>query len=435
MSNALEEIEMLPRVKGLKEDGELDPPVQKECCCNKICCILCGFGCATCCCLRDYVCQMMIFAPPKPSFYDFRKNDSEFWRIPLDVYESGSEFTSEKFVKFESKKISMELYRVKTSRGESIASIYMRHPRATTTILFSHANAADLGIMSFHFELMCSSLKANVYAYDYTGYGESSSKGKPSESHVKADAEAAYSHLTNELGVDPSKLILYGQSLGSGPTLHLAKMHKVSGVVIHSGIMSAVRVINPYLERSPWFDVFRNIDNIRACKSPVWIIHGDHDQVIPILHGVRLYKTAPVKIKPWFVPGGDHNDIELQFEQEYFFRLRHAIHNFMKIYSKSNDVKISNPITQQPSQLKPSISIDSHGVDASSGAIHLDTAKHIGGRSVSLQMTPTSNNAIGSEVGLISESKDPLGSVELSRRNHTPTEETKAEICLRDVQV
>ena len=78
--------------------------------------------------------------------------------------------------------------------------------------------------------------------YDYSGYGAST--GKPSESNTYADIEVVYQCLQSEYGISQEDLILYGQSVGSGPTLHLAaKLPRLRGVVLHSGILSGLRVL------------------------------------------------------------------------------------------------------------------------------------------------------------------------------------------------
>lgn len=78
--------------------------------------------------------------------------------------------------------------------------------------------------------------------YDYSGYGASS--GKPSEANTYADIEAVYQCLQTEYGVSQEDMILYGQSVGSGPTLHLAsRLPRLRGVVLHSAILSGIRVV------------------------------------------------------------------------------------------------------------------------------------------------------------------------------------------------
>lgn len=67
---------------------------------------------------------------------------------------------------------------------------------------------------------------------------------QPSESNTYADIEAIYECLETDYGVSQEDVILYGQSVGSGPTLHLAsKLPRLRGLVLHSAILSGLRVL------------------------------------------------------------------------------------------------------------------------------------------------------------------------------------------------
>ncbi|WVZ89776.1 hypothetical protein U9M48_036140 [Paspalum notatum var. saurae] len=107
--------------------------------------------------------------------------------------------------------------------------------------------------------------------YDYSGYGQSS--GKPSEHNTYADIEAAYKCLIENFGAKEEEIILYGQSVGSGPTVDLAsRLTRLRAVVLHSPILSGLRVMYP-VKRTYWFDIYKNIDKIPQVTSPVLIIH------------------------------------------------------------------------------------------------------------------------------------------------------------------
>ena len=72
--------------------------------------------------------------------------------------------------------------------------------------------------------------------YDYTGYGQS--YGKPSEQNTYADIEAAYRYLVEKYGAKEEDIILYGQSVGSGPTIDLATcLPDLRAVILHSPIL------------------------------------------------------------------------------------------------------------------------------------------------------------------------------------------------------
>lgn len=80
---------------------------------------------------------------------------------------------------------------------------------------------------------------------------------QPSEFDTYADIEAAYECLQTEYGVSQEDVILYGQSVGSGPTLHLAaQLPRLRGVVLHSGILSGLRVLC-HVKFSFCFDIYK----------------------------------------------------------------------------------------------------------------------------------------------------------------------------------
>lgn len=80
---------------------------------------------------------------------------------------------------------------------------------------------------------------------------------QPSECNTYADIDAAYKCLKEQYDVKDEQLILYGQSVGSGPTLDLAsRIPNLRGVVLHSPILSGLRVLYP-VKRTFWFDIFK----------------------------------------------------------------------------------------------------------------------------------------------------------------------------------
>ena len=116
--------------------------------------------------------------------------------------------------------VSVEAHFLQTKKQQRIPLLHFQCRGATKTLLWSHANAMDIGQMFFFFLELATRLRVNVAAYDYSGYGQAS--GEPSEANAYSDALAAFVFL-QERGVDTEKdLILYGQSIGSGPSTYLA---------------------------------------------------------------------------------------------------------------------------------------------------------------------------------------------------------------------
>ena len=60
---------------------------------------------------------------------------------------------------------NVEVLKLPTRRGTEIVAIYIRHPMATSTLLYSHGNAADLGQMYELFIELSIHLRVNLMGY------------------------------------------------------------------------------------------------------------------------------------------------------------------------------------------------------------------------------------------------------------------------------
>lgn len=208
---------------------------------------------------------------------------------------------------------------VKTDDGAQVAVLHLPNRAARYTVLFSHGNAEDLG----HLLPLLEELRAAgfaVLAYDYRGYGLSSRNKFPTARGAFLDELAAYRYATGELKIPPSRLILHGRSVGSGPAIALAAREPVAGLVVESGFVSAFRVMTkvPLLP----FDKFPNLKLMRDLRCPVLVIHGVADEIIPLWHGQRLFAAAPAAKQAWWVEDAGHNDLALVAGERYGARLR-----------------------------------------------------------------------------------------------------------------
>ncbi|CAH2078043.1 unnamed protein product [Thlaspi arvense] len=168
--------------------------------------------------------------------------------------------------------------------------------------------------------------------YDYSGYGQSS--GKPSEQNTYADIEAAYKCLEENYGAKQENIILYGQSVGSGPTVDLAaRLPRLKASILHSPILSGLRVMYP-VKRTYWFDIYKNIDKISLVRCPVLVIHGTADDVVDFSHGKQLWELCQEKYEPLWLKGGNHCDLELF--PEYIGHLKKFVCAVEKSASKRN---------------------------------------------------------------------------------------------------
>lgn len=165
--------------------------------------------------------------------------------------------------------------------------------------MFSHGNAVDLGQMTSFFVGLGQRINCNIFSYDYSGYG--CSTGKPNEKNLYADIDAAWHALRTRYGISPENIILYGQSIGTVPTVDLASRYEVGAVILHSPLMSGMRVAFPATKRTWFFDAFPTIDKVPKVTSPVLVIHGTEDEVIDFSHGVTIYEKCPRAVEPLWV--------------------------------------------------------------------------------------------------------------------------------------
>jgi fermentation-respiration switch protein FrsA (DUF1100 family) len=210
-----------------------------------------------------------------------------------------------------------EIVKIPTADGPRIAALHVANPEARYTLLYSHGNAEDLGVVRPILPVL-RQLGFAVLAYDYRGYG--TSEGSPSERHVYGDIEAAYQHLVRDRGVPADRVIAYGRSVGAGAAVDLASHRPLAGLIVESGFVTAFRVMTrlPLLP----FDKFRNIDKIGQVRCPVLVMHGEADEIVPLWHGQRLFQAAPSPKRLLAVAGAHHNDFMWVAGERYAGTLR-----------------------------------------------------------------------------------------------------------------
>jgi fermentation-respiration switch protein FrsA (DUF1100 family) len=203
------------------------------------------------------------------------------------------------------------------TEGASIATLHLPNPSAAVTVLYAHGNAEDLGQVAPFLEELRNTGFA-VLAFDYRGYGMSTG-GPPSAAGATSDMEAVYRHAVKTLAIPPSRLVLFGRSIGSGPATDLAARVPVGGLVLESAFVSAFRVLTkvPLLP----FDRFDNLRHIRRVWAPMLVIHGTADEVIPVSHGYRLYEAATQPKQALWVDGAHHNDVPFVAGPRYWSAL------------------------------------------------------------------------------------------------------------------
>jgi fermentation-respiration switch protein FrsA (DUF1100 family) len=149
----------------------------------------------------------------------------------------------------------------------------------------------------------------NVLLTDYRGYG--GNPGSPTEEGLAADARSARMYVVSRQDVDPARVAYFGESLGGAVALRLAVEQPPSALILRSPFASMTLIGQHHYPVLPvrWLlrDRFPSIDRASQIRSPVLVIAGTRDSIIPIEHTRRLYDaiTAP---KTWLEIAADHND-------------------------------------------------------------------------------------------------------------------------------
>jgi fermentation-respiration switch protein FrsA (DUF1100 family) len=152
------------------------------------------------------------------------------------------------------------------------------------------------------------------------------------------DIETVYLFLTEQMNIPANRIILFGRSIGSGPSCFLAEKYHTAGLILHAPLMSILRVVFNNLRWTLPFDKFPNIDRIKNFDCPVYIIHGTRDEIVHISHGHRLWQNALNKsFEPYFVEMAGHNNIE-RFAKDYLPRIRRFIDHVDKWVEEENKI-------------------------------------------------------------------------------------------------
>lgn len=189
------------------------------------------------------------------------------------------------------------------AEDRQIAVLSLPNPKAKLTMIYSHGNAEDLGNGYRKLERMRAS-GYSVVAYDYEGYGLSD--GEPGERRTYRNIDAVYRYVVDELKVPPEQIVVYGRSIGGGPSLYLASREPVGGLIVESSFVSAFRVLTK-VPLVP-FDKFPSLRRMKQVDVPVLIMHGEADALIPVWHGQKLYEAAPEPKQALWVEKAGHND-------------------------------------------------------------------------------------------------------------------------------
>ena len=201
--------------------------------------------------------------------------------------------------------------RIATDDGETLHGWWLEDPKARAQVIFFHGNGGNLSLWLDVIAEM-RRRRLSVFAIDYRGYGDST--GRPSETGVYRDADAAIRQFAERMRKPQLPLIYWGRSLGSPAAAYAATRTAPNGLVLESPMPHARSLLgdNPVL----WLFSFLSSYSFSTSRFlarvdvPLLIVHGDNDSLVPHEAGKRVYADASTKRKTFVtIAGAGHNDL------------------------------------------------------------------------------------------------------------------------------
>lgn len=184
---------------------------------------------------------------------------------------------------------------------------YKKAKYKSATVLFLHGNAGNIGHrMPTARQLINAGF--GVLLLEYRGYG--GNEGTPSETGLYKDGHAALNYISKQ-GVSSSQLVLFGESIGTGVATKLATETSSCALILQSPFTSLASIAGqhyPWLPLSPW-DKFDSLSRMSLIKTPVLILHGTQDTLVPFKEGAELFSAANHPKKMISFSGFGHNNL------------------------------------------------------------------------------------------------------------------------------
>ena len=223
-------------------------------------------------------------------------------------------------------KISVDIENVRIKTSDIIELLGWYHEKNLKdfkTLIFFHGNAGSLENRIHklnHFRDM------NINFLIIAWRGFSGNNGNPSEQGLYEDGKSAIDWLIKK-GVSEKNLILYGESLGTGVATHLAQNKNFAGVILETpftSMVDAAKKFYPYIPVKLLLkDKFENYKKIKNINSPILIMHGEVDQLVPFSMGKKIYEIANEPKYSYFTKYDNHM-------MEYDENLVLALKSFIK---------------------------------------------------------------------------------------------------------
>ncbi|OQR79733.1 abhydrolase domain-containing protein FAM108B1-like [Tropilaelaps mercedesae] len=262
---------------------------------------------------RSSIVRKLAFHPPIPATYCLIEDPTAEFGLRI---KANRRRVMRDYPNFNACSQKADVFFVRKKDGNVLTSLRVKKPvkdksergkASNLVIIYSHPNAIDLGdVLPLAIDFS-KTFSCDFVSYDYTGYGPN--LGEPSEAELLCDGESVFQHVRTVFKVKLSQIVLFGESIGSVPSVYLATRYKVRGLILQGAIASGIKVIFPFVNINPFgLDCFRNIERISNTLCPVLFVHGTNDEICDFKDAKNMYERCPSAVKPLWLLGAGHND-------------------------------------------------------------------------------------------------------------------------------
>jgi uncharacterized protein len=227
------------------------------------------------------------------------------------------------------------------SHGSKLHGWLFQKPHSNSIAIVHHGNAGNILNRLFLAKALITA-GTSVFLYDYRGYGKST--GTPSLAGILDDGLAAFDFVKDKFAYPV--IINYGESIGSGVACNVNAHRKTDALILQSGITSLpnvakdgvilLRLYPNFMWPQPQFD---NYVSLSHSKTPLLLLHGERDRLVPAAQSQRLFDCASTTDKNFVkLPNCGHNDVGF-YDADLF---QNAITDFVH-KSLKNDVMSPRP--------------------------------------------------------------------------------------------
>lgn len=199
-----------------------------------------------------------------------------------------------------------ELVSIPSADGSALGAWYQPPQAGMPVVMYFRGNAQSFSREHERYEAFVAD-GYGFLAFDYRGFP--GSPGEVTQVNVLADAEAAYDWLAAK----DVPIVLWGRSLGSGPSTYIASTREAKALLLETPFVSAVAVAADRYGFLPvgllMHDQYPVNEWIGKVEEPVFVVHGTDDTTIGVSHGERVYDLAPNKDELWIVQDADHGGL------------------------------------------------------------------------------------------------------------------------------